>query len=105
MNEKTIAIIRKWECEYIAIFPYELGDYSPYTCMSYMKIGQHGACVPDGIIAKSKHTKNDKSQELKDFISELESIGYDLEIRQRLPSNAVEIRRKELQEMAKGDLE
>lgn len=102
MNEKTVVIIRKWDNEYIAIFPYELGDYSPYTCMSYMKIGQHSACTPDWIVWKSKHTKNDESQELKDFISELESGGHDLEIRQRLPSDAVEIRRKNLKEMDRG---
>jgi len=102
MNEKTVVIIRKWDNEYVAIFPYELGSYSPYTCMSYMKIGQHGICTPDSIIAKSKHTKNDESQELKGFISELESIGYDLEIRQRLPSGSVEIRRKKLKEMDRG---
>ena len=101
MNEKTIVIIRKWDNEYIAIFPYELGGYSPYTCMSYMKIGQHGTCTPDLIVLKSKHTNRDKSDELKDFISELESIGYDLEIRQRIPSNAVEIRRGKLKEMDK----
>lgn len=101
MNEKTVVIIRKWGNEYIAIFPYELGDYSPYTCMSYMKIGQHGACMPDDIVAQSKHTKNDKSEELMNFISELESIGYNLEIRQRFPSNSVGVRREKLKEVDK----
>ena len=101
MNEKTVAIIRKWEGEYIAIFPYELGSYSPYSCMSYVTIGQHAACTPDGIVAESNHINNDNSQELKDFISELESIGYNLEIRQRLPSNSVEVRKKKLKEIDK----
>lgn len=105
MSEKTVVITRKWDNEYIAIFPYELGDYSPYTCMSYMRIGQHAACTPDGIVAESNHINNDNSQELKDFISELESIGYNLEIRQRLPSNSVEIRREKLKEMARENLE
>jgi hypothetical protein len=99
MNEKTIVIIRKWYGEYIAIFPYEIADSSPYFCMAYMTVGQHSACMPDGIVTDSKHTNNDESEELKDFISELKRIGYDLEIRKRLPSNSIDVRRKKLQEI------
>lgn len=97
-TEKTIAIIRKWGNDYIAIFPHNLGTNSPYTCDSYMHVGQHGSCDPQGIIEQSKHTNNDDSAKLRDFISELESIGYNLNIRKRIPSNSLDIRKKKLAE-------
>ena len=95
-KEKTVMIIRKWaDGEYIAIMPYELGTYSPYTCMSYMHIGQHGSCDPM-IVMNTKHTNNDDSQAYRDFIAELESIGYNLDIRKHIPSDSLENRRKQL---------
>lgn len=100
-TEKTITIIRKWGDDYIAIFPHELGTNSPYTCESYMHTGQHGSCDPQGIIEQSEHTNTLKRQTAKyrDFVAELESIGYNLDIRQRLPSNSLDIRRKKLAEL------
>lgn len=97
-TEKTYTIIRKWGNDYIAIFPHDLGTYSPYTCMSYMHVGQHGSCDPQGIVEQSQNTKNDDSAKLRDFIFELESIGYNLDIHQRIPSNALDIRREKLRE-------
>ena len=97
-KEKTVTIIRKWGNDYIAIFPYELGNHTPYTCQSYMTIGQHSSCDPQGIIRHSQHTNNDDSARLRDFIAELESIGYNLDIRKSIPSNSLENRRKKLKE-------
>lgn len=100
-TEKTITIIRKWGDDYIAIFPHQSGTFSPYTCQSYMHTGQHGSCDPQGIIEQSEHTNTLKRQTAKyrDFVAELESIGYNLDIRQRLPSNSLDIRRKKLAEL------
>lgn len=99
-TEKTIAIIRKWEDDCIAIFPHELGTDSPYTCMSYMTVGQHSSCDPQGIIEQSEHTNTPERQTAKyrDFVAELESIGYNLDIRKRIPSNSLDVRRNKLAE-------
>jgi hypothetical protein len=97
---KTVTIIRKWGDDYIAIFPHELGIHTPYTCQSYMTIGQHGSCDPQGIIEQSEPTNTPERQTAKyrDFVAELESIGYNLDIRQRIPYNSLDIRRKKLAE-------
>lgn len=77
---KTKVIFRKWkDGQIIAIFPEELGDYSPYTCSSYMSIGQHSACDP--LIIQT--TKSAKKNEYQDLFDELTKIGYDLQVIKR----------------------
>lgn len=75
-KQKTEVIFRKFpEGDIIAIFPFETfdleGNYS-----SYMHIGQHGACCHELAKELIKPTK-EEYQELK---TELESIGYNLDI-------------------------
>lgn len=98
-TEKTITIIRKWGDDYIAVFPHELGTSSPYTCESYMHMGQHSSCDPQGIIEQSEHTNTPERQtaNYRDFVAELESI-YNLDIRKRIPASSLDIRRKKLAE-------
>jgi len=101
-TKKTITIIRKWGDDYIAIFPHEPANSSLYyTCQSYMHIGQHHSCDPQGIIEQSEHTNAPERQTAKyrDFVAELESIGYNLDIRKRIPSNSLDIRRNKLAEL------
>jgi hypothetical protein len=75
---KTKVIFRKFsDGEVIAIFPEELYDgINLDLVMSYLHIGQHGAA--------SKSLANELEialpEEYDDLYSELESIGYDLEV-------------------------
>lgn len=79
----------------IAIFPYICGDTSPYTCASYMHLGQHGACDPRLVIA---NTQPAKPTEFADLKRELESepYGYRFKIGHRLTRDALSARKKEL---------
>ena len=62
-----------------ALFPDLEG--SPYHCMCYQHVGQHGSADYNGCIAVSKPAT---PTEYADLLAELVSIGYDdLKIRQR----------------------
>lgn len=75
--DKTKVIFRYWKKDVIAIFPEELGDTDIGNCSSYQHIGQHGSCNPKYIIETSRPATPDEYNDLK---TELESIGYNLEI-------------------------
>lgn len=76
-KEITPVIFRKFSKkeggEVIALFPTDLGTYDPYTCCSYMHVGQHGSTDPQGIINCTKVAKPDEYESLK---RELESAPY-----------------------------
>ena len=83
-KEKTKVIFRVFkgyaEGEVIAIFPEELGNNNHWNCASYMHQGQHSSCSPDFLIGVTRIAKPEEYADLK---AELESIGYNLEIRKR----------------------
>jgi len=58
-------------------------------CLSYERIGQHGAACPQGVVSRTRAAKPDEYQELK---LELERIGYTLKVCQRIPMHAYEKR-------------
>lgn len=94
MTEKTRVIFRKFpDGDIIALFPFEPHDYAGYMCLSYMHIGQHGGADPFYLVDR---TKLAIPQEYADLKSELESIGYNLEIGKKIPRNAIDIRREKL---------
>jgi len=74
---KTDVIFRKEkENNIIAIFPYVLWNLSgDVTC--YAHVGQHGAADYNYCLQKSKLASPD---EFKDLFTELESLGYNLNI-------------------------
>lgn len=92
--EKTIVVFRIWPKreggDVIAIFPELPGTMDPYTCQSYQTIGQHGSCDPSGLTNKLRLAT---STEYAELMSELERIGYVLDVRKRIPSNSLDIRR------------
>jgi hypothetical protein len=94
-TNKTKVIFRKFkdDGQIIAIFPEELGTYSPYTSSSYMSIGQHSSCDPVSLISV---TKLAKKSEYKDLARELTNLGYNLQIITRYRHSFLEVRRKEL---------
>lgn len=93
----TKVIFRKWGQIVIAIFPEVLGNYSSYTCMSYVHIGQHCACDPQNIIDNSTPANETEYHDLK---SELESIGYSLKVIKRLRYSHLQTRQEELKHLS-----
>jgi hypothetical protein len=76
-EEITKVIFRKFNDDrVIAIFPDEPYNFDSSLCMSYMHIGQHGACSK----TKIDELKRAKSSEYGELFDELESIGYRLEV-------------------------
>ena len=96
-TEKTVVIFRKFsDGDIIAIFPEIPGTYEEFTCSSYMHIGQHGSCHPVSLI--NGGTKLASETEYHDLFIELESIGYNLEVKKRMTqemyNNRVEVLRQ-----------
>lgn len=81
----------------IALFPLEPCDLSSYNCQSYQHIGQHGAACPSLMATGTRRAKPEEYASLK---AELERIGYDLEIYERFPRNALEVRQQKIAEMS-----
>lgn len=81
--------------EVIAFFPELPGDYDARTCMSYLRIGQHGSAstllVQETIPA---HPSN-----YADLKAELENLGYKLQVVYRFTRAHYEMRRAALKTM------
>lgn len=91
-TEKTKVIFRYWRGEVIALFPEIPSDsYMWFNCLSYMHMGQHSAASPRIIIYNSRPATPDEYADLK---QELESIGYDLDVRQRLTNDMTRMRQR-----------
>lgn len=90
---KSKVIFRFWKKDIIAIFPEELGDSSPYTCSSYMHIGQHGACDPNLIIDHSRLATPEEYDDLKEELED--QVGYNLIIIKRYRQDHLETRKQE----------
>ena len=79
---KTIVIFRKFkEGDILALFPFE--EHNGPLCVSYQHIGQHSGADYGHCIDITRPAKPEEYEPLR---RELVSIGYDLEIRSRLPS-------------------
>jgi hypothetical protein len=80
-KHKTKVIFRKFkDGEIIAIFPELQANENKQYCMSYLHVGQHGAadyCLINGL-------KPATPEEFASLKEELESIGYNLEVKKRI---------------------
>ena len=77
-TEKTAVIFRMWRTNpktCLALFPYE--DAGRGCCMSYEHTGQHGGA---DYLSVMGITVPATPEEYADLKSELERIGYDLEV-------------------------
>jgi len=93
-SDITKVIFRKFpDGDVIAIFPQIAADSSGYHCLSYMKVGQHSACDPLGIVRKTKLATRRDFEPLE---MELASIGYSLEIIERNRRSFIDDRREQL---------
>jgi hypothetical protein len=77
--------------EIIALFPYVPSDVHGRLCMSYMHVGQHGgaALPPAGTVKATP-------EEYAPLVQELESLGYNLQIINKLPSHHVSCEQRRL---------
>lgn len=93
----TPVIFRKFkDGSIIALFPTLPGTRDPYTCDSYMHIGQHGSASPDIISITSPADITEYS----DLLSELKSLGYnDLTVRKKFTYAFYLTREKSLREV------
>lgn len=83
---KTKVVFRKFNDgendDIIAVFPEEeYGNGNPLDVMSYMHIGQHGAC---NLSCMRESTIPANPEEYRDLMAELRSVGYNLRISNRL---------------------
>ena len=79
-KHKTKVIFRKFKDNaIIALFPDDASRIN-YTVGDYMHVGQHGQCDYNLVI---KATTLATEAEYKDLFNELESIGYNLEVRKK----------------------
>jgi hypothetical protein len=98
---ETPVIFRKFGSRHggdvIALFPTVPGTYDPYTCSSYVHVGQHGSADPQYVINGTRAAKPSEYAELR---KELESApyGYRLKIYKRLQRSFFDVRRKELEQ-------
>ena len=91
ITQKDKVIFRKFNDggDIIALFPLEPWDVQGFHCSSYQHQGQHGG-ADTGIIRSG--TRPAKPEEYASLKKELESIGYNLEVIQRVPVNAYKVR-------------
>ena len=75
----------------IALFPGDVGDSSPYTCNSYMHVGQDGSADPWLIVQATTPATPD---EYGPLLAELRRIGYEPRIIERVRYSHLERRRK-----------
>lgn len=77
---KTIVIFRKFkDGEVIALFPAEEWDHKG-NCASYIHVGQHGAADYCLLLQTTRLAKPSEYEALR---KELESIGYNLDIKSK----------------------
>ena len=102
-EKPTPVIFRKWKDDgtIMALFPYDLGTDSPYTCSSYEHVGQHGAADPRGCI---QQTTPAKPAEYADLKAELEGLGYKLKPMSRLQYDALLSRENQLKQYHSNDV-
>lgn len=94
---KTKVIFRKFPKseggEVIALFPAIAGKAGdPYTCSSYIHIGQHASASVDLV----RSTRLAKMEEYKDLARELINLGYTLRIVSRFTRADLAARKEQL---------
>lgn len=95
---KTKVIFRKWPKskggDVIALFPAIAGTVGdPFTCESYMHVGQHGAAS----VFLTRETRPAIKQEAAPLARELRRIGYRLQICKRFSAADERERRRQLE--------
>lgn len=82
----------------IALFPAELGTDDPYTCSSYVHVGQHGSADPHYVINKTRAATPVEYADLKREL-ESEPYGYRLKVYQKLQRTFLKARQDQARAM------
>jgi len=86
IEDPTIVVFRWWRNGVIALFPEDKWDLGFGLCTSYEHIGQHGGAYFEGIMAESRPAT---PLEYASLYTELENIGYNLDVRPTYPIEEV----------------
>ena len=70
----------KYKGEITAVFPYILDNYTDWTMMCYVHVGQHSG----GCLAWYLDTVPASPEEYKELYDELTQIGYNLKVIKRI---------------------
>lgn len=100
-SEKVPVIFRMFDGYVIALFPTLPGTNDPWTCSSYMHVGQHGSADLQHVIRSSYPAKPDEYAALE---RELRSapFEYDLTIKSRVSPAMNAARKAELRRVRGG---
>jgi hypothetical protein len=99
MSDKTTVIFRVWDKRdgggVIALFPHLPGTvFDSRSCMSYEHVGQHGPADLAGVISRTRPATPEEYEPLRREL-ERAPYNYELDIRERTPADAFEVRNKE----------
>ena len=89
-------VFRKFEGEIVAFFPEESATLDPKFCCCYSHTGQHSTAEYYHVLTSSIAATDAEAVDLK---SELESIGYNLELFRGSPASAYQKRQKQIQDI------
>jgi hypothetical protein len=89
-KEKTKVIFRKFKKgdDIIALFPEIEYNHDKKLCMSYMHVGQHDGAA----YALIYNTIPAKPEEYADLFAELNSLGYNLAVQQKITKRWFEVK-------------
>ena len=90
-NQVKVLFVKS-EGEIVAIMPYELGTNNPLTMLCYQHLGQHGSCHASWVQTQKKAQPEEYGQ----LLSELESLGYEVEITRLFNNIGSYTKRREL---------
>ena len=80
-NYKTVVIFRNFiDFGVTALFPYEIYRNGHHTITCYAHVGQHSEADYDNVVNNSTLATPEEYADLK---AELESIGYDLDVKSK----------------------
>jgi len=90
IKEKTKVIFRKFKKgdDIIALFPEIEYNHDKALCMSYMHVGQHDSSA----YALVYNTKPAKPEEYADLLAEIEGLGYNLDVKQKITKRWFEVK-------------
>lgn len=100
MSEPLTAVVFrtfKQGGDVLALFPLEPGTNNPADCLSYQRIGQHGAASPE--LTRDGSTRPSTPEEICDLACELRGLGYKLRGLNRIPRNAYQVRKSKLEKL------
>ncbi len=92
---KDLVIFRRWKNypqTVIAIFPLVPSGRDGYHCEMYERVGQHGGGDDRGVVSQTVPAHSSDA-DVKALFKELSGRGYNLKVGEKIPRNALDIRR------------